>query len=304
VSILVAVWLPYCSRHWLPMIAKNQMLQELAPSESTSATSTPTLVVVAEEHAVLETLSEVGVAFTNERQLEPVLDRLLGTALHVVRADAGSVMLLSRERDTLVVVAARGPRARAIIGTRQPADRSVAGWALRAGETVLLHGGAYTQPTSDHPRDLASSIVVPLALSGRLVGVLNASREPGAPRMDDTSVRLLELLANQAAILIDSVQMLDELQRKDQRLEQLVDQLLGETGRRPATAVDLLAPLTRREQQVLELLVDGLTNREIALRLVVEPDTVKDHVQSIIKKLGATDRTHAAVIAVRGGIVS
>jgi DNA-binding NarL/FixJ family response regulator len=40
------------------------------------------------------------------------------------------------------------------------------------------------------------------------------------------------------------------------------------------------------------------------MRLVVEPDTVKDHVQSIIKKLGATDRTHAAVIAVRGGIVS
>ena len=58
------------------------------------------------------------------------------------------------------------------------------------------------------------------------------------------------------------------------------------------------------EQQVLELLVDGLTNREIAMRLVVEPDTVKDHVQSINKKLGATDRTHAAVIAVRGGIVS
>ena len=83
-----------------------------------------------------------------------------------------------------------------------------------------------------------------------------------------------------------------------------MDQLLGETGRRPATSLDLLAPLTRREQQVMELLVDGLTNREIALRLVVEPDTVKDHVQSIIKKLGATDRTHAAVIAVRGGLVS
>jgi DNA-binding CsgD family transcriptional regulator len=278
------------------------MLQELV-SQSLPP-SGPSLLVVAEERAVLETLSEVGVAFTNERQLDPVLDRLLGTVLQVVRADAGSVMLLSRERDTLVVVAARGPRARAIIGTRQPADRSVAGWALRAGETVLLHGGAYTQPSSDHPRDLASAIVVPLALSGRLVGVLNASREPGAPRMDDNVVRLLELLANQAAILIDSVQMLDELQRKDQRLEQLVDQLLGETGRRPTASVDLLAPLTRREQQVLEQLVDGLTNREIASRLVVEPDTVKDHVQSIIKKLGATDRTHAAVIAVRGGIVS
>jgi DNA-binding CsgD family transcriptional regulator len=272
------------------------MLQEVSPTRL-SATAP-------NERAVLETLAEIGVAFTNERSLDPVLDRLLGTALQIVHADAGSIMLLSRERDTLVVVAARGPRARTIMGTRQPADRSVAGWALRAGETVLLHGGAYALPSSDHPRDLASSVVVPLALSGRLVGVMNASREPGASRMDEHAARLLELLANQAAILIDSVQMLDELQRKDQRLEQLVDQLLGETGRRPATSIDLLAPLTRREQQVLELLVDGLTNREIALRLVVEPDTVKDHVQSIIKKLGATDRTHAAVIAVRGGIVS
>ena len=289
------------------MIVTSLMLQEIATDRTTLMSVD--LASVPYERAVLETLAEVGIAFTSERQLDPVLDRLLGTALQVVRADAGSVMLLSRERDTLVVVAARGPRARTILGTRQPADRSVAGWALRAGETVLLHGGAYAQPSSaqpssDHPRELASAVVVPLALSGRLVGVLNASREPGAPRMDEEASRLLELLANQAAILIDSVQMLDELQRKDQRLEQLVDQLLGETGRRPATSVDLLAPLTRREQQVLELLVDGLTNREIAMRLVVEPDTVKDHVQSIIKKLGATDRTHAAVIAVRGGIVS
>jgi DNA-binding CsgD family transcriptional regulator len=275
------------------------MLDELAPLRAAKSTAT-----VLDDRAVLDALAEVGVAFTNERQLDPVLDRLLGTALQIVRADAGSIMLLSRERDTLVVVAARGPRARSILGSRQPADRSIAGWALRAGETVLLHGGAYALPTSDHPRDLASSVVVPLALSGRLVGVINASREPGAPRMDDNAAHLLELLANQAAILIDNVQMLDELQRKDQRLEQLVDQLLGETGRRPATSIELLAPLTRREQQVLELLVDGLTNREIALRLVVEPDTIKDHVQSIIKKLGATDRTHAAVIAVRGGIVS
>jgi DNA-binding CsgD family transcriptional regulator len=260
------------------------------------------------ETAVLDTLAEVDAAFTTERQLEPVLDRLLETALAVSDADAGSIMLLSRARDTLVVVAARGPRASTILGTSQPAERSIAGWALRAGETLLLHGSADSglsqHPISDHPRDLASSVVVPLALSGRLVGVLNASREPGAARMDEHSARLLELLANQSAILIDSAQMVEELQRKDQRLEQLVDQLLGQASRRPAIGIELLAPLTRREQQVLELLVDGLTNREIAARLVVEPDTVKDHVQSIIKKLGATDRTHAAVIAVRGGLVS
>src|ERR1043166_4629951 len=147
------------------MLVTNLMLQEVPHH----AFGQPGLVLV-DEHAVIETLAEVGVAFTNEPQLDPVLDRLLGTALQVVHADAGSIMLLSRERDTLVVVAARGPRARTILGTRQPADRSIAGWALRAGETVLLHGsaatGALAAPSSDHPRDLASAVVVPLALSG------------------------------------------------------------------------------------------------------------------------------------------
>src|ERR1700686_3379964 len=98
------------------------MLDDLAPP---GGARSPTAVL--DDRAVLEVLAEVGAAFTNERQLDPVLDRLLGTALQIVRADAGSIMLLSRERDTLLVVAARGPRARSILGTRQPADLSIAG---------------------------------------------------------------------------------------------------------------------------------------------------------------------------------
>jgi DNA-binding CsgD family transcriptional regulator len=279
------------------MIGVHVMLRVPAPHPAK-----PSDAVALDERAVLDALTEVGLEFTNERQLDPVLDRLLGAALQLVHADSGSIMLLSPEGDSLLVVAARGPRADVILGTVQAADRSIAGWALRAGETVLLHGGAYAHPGSDHPRDLASALVVPLALGGRLVGVINASREPGARRMGKNAARLLELLATQAAILIDNVQMLDQLRRTDERLEQLADR--SESGRRLLITVDLLAPLTRREGQVLERLVDGLTNREIAARLVVEPDTIKDHVQSIIKKLGATDRTHAAVIAVRGGIVA
>src|SRR5919206_2322200 len=135
----------------LPITTTAQMLHDL---------TVPRQEVFADPHAgaVLDVLAEVDAAFTTERQLEPVLDRLLETALAVSGADAGSIMLLSRERDTLVVVAARGPRASTILGTRQPADRSIAGWALRAGETVLLHGSAglssddSQQPTSDHPR--------------------------------------------------------------------------------------------------------------------------------------------------------
>jgi two-component system, NarL family, response regulator LiaR len=61
--------------------------------------------------------------------------------------------------------------------------------------------------------------------------------------------------------------------------------------------------LTTRERQVLALLADGLTNAEIAERLVVSLSTVKSHVSSIISKLGASSRTEAATIAVRHRLV-
>jgi two-component system, NarL family, response regulator LiaR len=59
------------------------------------------------------------------------------------------------------------------------------------------------------------------------------------------------------------------------------------------------ADLTHRERDVLKLMVEGLTNAEIAERLVVSLSTVKTHVSSIIAKLGASTRTEAAAIAVR-----
>jgi NarL family two-component system response regulator LiaR len=61
--------------------------------------------------------------------------------------------------------------------------------------------------------------------------------------------------------------------------------------------------LTARERQVLTLLADGLTNAEIAERLVVSLSTVKGHVSSIISKLGASSRTEAATIAVRHRLI-
>jgi DNA-binding NarL/FixJ family response regulator len=62
-------------------------------------------------------------------------------------------------------------------------------------------------------------------------------------------------------------------------------------------------PLTQRETQVLQLLAEGLSNKEIARALQVVEDTVKTHVAHILEKLGVQSRTQAVLSAMRLGLV-
>lgn len=61
--------------------------------------------------------------------------------------------------------------------------------------------------------------------------------------------------------------------------------------------------LTPREVEVLRLVAQGLANKEIATRIGTASGTVKIHVQNILAKLGATDRTHAVTLALQRGII-
>ena len=61
--------------------------------------------------------------------------------------------------------------------------------------------------------------------------------------------------------------------------------------------------LTKRELQVLKLLAEGMYNREIGEQLFISEKTVKNHVSSIFKKINVTDRTQAAVYAIKNNIV-
>ncbi|MCH8043256.1 MAG: response regulator transcription factor [Planctomycetes bacterium] len=71
----------------------------------------------------------------------------------------------------------------------------------------------------------------------------------------------------------------------------------------PRLAADIEVPLTKRESEVLQQLAFGLTNKEIAKALGISYETVKEHVQHILRKVGVADRTQAAVWAVRKGLV-
>ncbi len=78
----------------------------------------------------------------------------------------------------------------------------------------------------------------------------------------------------------------------------------GDARRPPVEQVRALEVLTEREREVVALVGEGLTNDEIAGRLVVSPATAKTHVSRAMTKVGARDRAQLVVLAYESGLVT
>jgi DNA-binding NarL/FixJ family response regulator len=105
-------------------------------------------------------------------------------------------------------------------------------------------------------------------------------------------VRAVRITADGGAIIAPS--MLPQLLRTMGRVMGSLD------GTPTCSPVNVLSG---REMEVLRLVAEGCTNQEIAARLILSPTTIKTHVQNILQKLEVSDRTQAAVLAVRCGLI-
>ncbi len=122
--------------------------------------------------------------------------------------------------------------------------------------------------------------------------------------LDDTRV-FAAVQAGAAGYLLKDVQpdaLADGIRQVSQGLAvlhpRIAARLMNRTGAPPS-----LADFTQRERDVLKLLAEGLSNKEIAGRLFISEKTVKTHVSNVLQKLGVADRTQAALLAVRQRLV-
>lgn len=98
--------------------------------------------------------------------------------------------------------------------------------------------------------------------------------------------------------------VLSQMSPKQMDPEQISDQTVEINATAPEYSQIIEAyPLTERELEVLQLIVDGYSNAEIAEKLYITVGTVKTHVRNILNKLCADDRTQAAVRALRAGLI-
>lgn len=93
----------------------------------------------------------------------------------------------------------------------------------------------------------------------------------------------------------------DRTMTHDELIEWIEKKVGGMPGSLPQDDEDVFEPLTPRQMEVLELVTGGLSNKEIALRLGISHQTVKNHMTAILRKLRCQDRTQAAVYALSHG---
>jgi DNA-binding CsgD family transcriptional regulator len=167
----------------------------------------------------------------------------------------------------------------------------------RAVEVYRTGGSFITGRADEDPAEvrglieglgIRSQILCPLRVRGECRGVLSAV-SARADFFDEDDLRFLEAVAGWIGIVLHRAELIEERAQAAVR-----------RGRQEAAAE--VARLTRRQQEIASLVAEGLTNDEIATRLIIASGTAANHIEQILGRLGLKNRAQLAVWTVEHGL--
>ena len=175
------------------------------------------------------TVSDIG---ASAAPLPEAVQAMVQAATSMLGAEHCSIMLLEDDGVTLVLVASYGLPADVPLGHTLRVGESVAGRVLVTGKPLLL--GDIDHDAFDNfvpkSRDITSSIVVPLRVHGRAIGVLSLATSTSANDFDEDDLRLGQMFADQAAALIYRAKLHEEAEHRSSDLLALVEASKGLLG--------------------------------------------------------------------------
>jgi DNA-binding CsgD family transcriptional regulator len=238
----------------------------------------------------LAALQSVSLAVSASPDLRLTFKVILDHVTAQLKVDAADILLLDESDNSLTLAASTGFLATAVHEYRLPADEGIPGQAIHSRRIETVTGlSAFSQfrRRSVFAREGFKAYgAVPLSSRGRLLGALEVfQRSTLTP--DEEWLAFLDALGSVAAVAIDSATMQERLRHV-------------RAGAAPRTA-RVPPDMSRLEREIMRLVVEGKTNREIAGQVHLSQNTIKFHMRQILQKTGASNRTELAHQAAKEG---
>ncbi len=190
--------------------------QEIAQLQRENATAH-------ERVAVLQVLHDVARSLSSELNLEPLLQMILATAVQVVGASAGSLLLLDLETNELVFKVIEKGGGVALEGTRMPADKGIAGWVVTHRQPLIVddvnRDDRYYRDISQGSDFTTTSLLcVPMITKGQVIGVLQMLNKDPGQYFTIADQEILTTFAAQSAVAIENARLYQSLREERDRM--------------------------------------------------------------------------------------
>lgn len=186
--------------------------------------------------AALEALQQVALIFSSELQLNRLLALILSSAVDVMKASAGSLLLYDEATKELVFQVVQGGGGKALRQKRIRCDEGIAGWVFSRGQPVIVHD------TGMDPRHLgridealrfhtAAMVAAPMLYKSKPIGVIEIINKKSGERFIEEDQDLLMAFAAQAAIIIENARLYQQVVAERDRLLIVEEQVRRELAR-------------------------------------------------------------------------
>ncbi len=185
----------------------------------------------------MELFYKVGQALMTTLDVNTLLAETMRLATEVIDAGAASLMLIDQSHEELVFEVSLGTRGHVLRQQRIPLDEGIAGWVARHGEPAISNN-ARTDPRFSHRVDVRTGFLtqsiaaVPLKTKGRIIGILEVLNKYSENGFEEEDLRIMSVIAAQAAIAIENAQLYQEVQQERDNILKAQEDVRHELNRK------------------------------------------------------------------------
>lgn len=220
----------------LPSPEEQELLTALAATMVKLARLSSDVLLSQHRLERLSHLYQVGQALASTLDMRQVLEQTTELAATMLRAEASTLMLVDEETNELVFEIPHGEAKQVLSQYRLPMGQGVAGWVATHGEPALINDTS-RDPRFTNQVDAAtgfttkSILCVPLAVKGRIIGVLEVINKRGGENFEQDDLEWLSTLSTQAAIAIENARLYTDLREERDRIIKVEEEVRHELAR-------------------------------------------------------------------------